>query len=127
MSYITQTSDQSYWLAYVRGIDNTALQALFDFSVHSNIITNINAPGSSPSQTYGIDDESVADYNDLWHVLQGGTEHPWNNISSQGVGNLFQDPMFVNNSTAPYDYHLKTESPCMGTGKDGADMGALKP
>jgi len=33
------------------------------------------------------------------------------------------DPKFVNNTTAPYDYHLATGSPCIGT-FSGADMGA---
>jgi hypothetical protein len=44
-------------------------------------------------------------------------------MSNEGMGCIYSDPKYVNNSSEPYDYHLASGSPCVGTGKGGADMG----
>jgi len=58
------------------------------------------------------------DYNDVWNVqdyrFQGATEGP----NCMNV-----DPLYVNNTTAPYDYQLQSTSPVLGEGKLGVDMG----
>ena len=46
--------------------------------------------------------------------IQGGWE---------GEGNIDADPLFCESNSS--DYHLAGNSPCSGTGLDGADMGAL--
>jgi len=40
-----------------------------------------------------------------------------------GTGNIREDPRFVDD--AANDFRLLPDSPCLGAGKDGADMGAL--
>jgi hypothetical protein len=55
----------------------------------------------------------VADHSDF-----GGTNWP-------GEGNLDFDPLFVN--PAGRDYQLTPNSPCIGTGRDSANMGAHFP
>ena len=52
----------------------------------------------------------VADHNNL-----GNTNWP-------GVGNINVNPLFVN--PAQRDYRLPTNSPCLGVGRNGGDMGA---
>ena len=47
------------------------------------------------------------------------------NTNWPGVGNINADPLFVN--AAQRDYRLAPNSPCRGTGRDGADMGARFP
>ena len=42
-----------------------------------------------------------------------------------GSGNISSDPLFVN--AAAWDWHLQPGSPCIGTGKDGANMGVTYP
>jgi len=49
-------------------------------------------------------------------------QYPWNGFSNL-TGDITSDPLYVNNTTAPYDYHLQDSSPCKGTGSGGADMG----
>ncbi|OGJ92281.1 MAG: hypothetical protein A2268_06005 [Candidatus Raymondbacteria bacterium RifOxyA12_full_50_37] len=36
---------------------------------------------------------------------------------------LYENPLFVNDSTGNEDYHLQFNSPCMSTGMNGTDMG----
>jgi len=55
----------------------------------------------------------VADHSDL-----GNTNWP-------GVGNIDADPLFLN--PAERDYRLATNSPCRGTGRNGATMGVTFP
>jgi len=59
------------------------------------------------------DSRLYADHNDF-----GNTNWP-------GEGNFDLDPLFVN--PAGRDYRLTPNSPCIGTGRDGADMGAHFP
>ncbi len=40
-----------------------------------------------------------------------------------GTGNIDSDPLFCDAGNG--DYTLVSNSPCVGTGQDGADMGAL--
>lgn len=56
-------------------------------------------------------DHSTATYSDI--EISGETPVP-------GVGNILADPLFVGSG----DYSLQAESPCIGTGEAGANMGA---
>ena len=49
----------------------------------------------------------------------------FSNTNWPGEGNFDLDPLFVN--PAGRDYRLTANSPCIGTGRDGADMGAHFP
>jgi hypothetical protein len=101
------------------GISNstaTGINSYMDcplLTIHSNILTN----GFVVHPMYGIANYSSipADYNNLWNNVL------WS--SGQGTGNISADPKYVNNTSAPYDYHLQSGSPCIGTGKGGEDMG----
>ena len=42
-----------------------------------------------------------------------------------GDGNIDADPRFCVTVCRPMDFHLASDSPCLGTGLDGADMGSL--
>jgi hypothetical protein len=42
-----------------------------------------------------------------------------------GTGNIASDPLFVN--AAQHDYHLASNSPCVGTGSNGLNMGVSFP
>lgn len=79
------------------------------------------------------------------HIIAGWNNILWNNITNvsllngstmtndhsdlgtnwPGAGNINLDPLFVN--AAARDYRLSQISPCRGTGRDGADMGAHFP
>jgi len=120
---ITHVSNQNYWLNYIYGILNNATQEpTFTFPCHSNILSNFKAPASSSS--FSIASDYAADNNDLWNLKNGSNDMPWGyGVGGTGVGNIAVNPMFVNNTTEPYDYHLAAGSPCIGAGKDGADMG----
>jgi hypothetical protein len=65
--------------------------------------------------TIGLANSSMlfADHNDL-----GNTNWP-------GAGNIDVDPLFVN--PAQRDYRLQPGSACLGTGRDGEDMGVHFP
>jgi len=106
----------------VYGIQNTNYDTSgYDIDIHSNIVTNIT--GTSNQYIWGIDDMNFTDYTCIWHVLRESTEYPWYNPAHEGVGCIYQDPLYVENTTEPYDYHLQSGSPCGGTGEDGEDMG----
>ncbi len=49
-------------------------------------------------------------------------DYPWGGFTDM-TGNIEADPLYVNNTTVPYDYHLQDGSPCEGTGYNGVDMG----
>jgi len=108
--------------AYVYGIDNgenTSFVTEIDY--YNNIVTEIS--GDAAFSVYGILDDDVSDYSNLWHCLKGGNESPWANPADEGIGCLYEDPMYSNNTTEPYNYNLDTGSPCIGTGADSEDMG----
>lgn len=97
--------------------DNSSAQGIYNwmycekFTTNSNILTNFN--NSSPA--VGINDVDLPDHNNLWNGVIWGCP--------QGAGNISDDPKYVNNTSEPYDYHLAAGSPCIGTGRDGTDMG----
>jgi hypothetical protein len=77
--------------------------------IENNIIVNSNG--------YGIAQESGSGdvkYCDVWNN-NGGNYH---NLSA-GTGSISSDPKFVGVvGSGPYDYHLRWNSPCIGTGDD---------
>jgi len=42
----------------------------------------------------------------------------------RNTNEIFNDPLFVDPTTAPYDFNLWGGSPALGTGEFGVDMGA---
>jgi hypothetical protein len=72
----------------------------------NSIIWN-NAP---PSITVSGDETPIISYSDI----EGGWE---------GEGNIDTDPLFCNPGSG--DYRLDEESPCIATGENGENMGAL--
>ena len=108
---------------YCWGIDNGNVSSFeeADIDLHSNIVTNIL--GESNHYVWGIGDDDVCDYSDIWNVKRGTANYPWDSAGSEGEGCIYDDPMYENNMTEPYDYHLQAGSPAEGTGKDGNDMG----
>ena len=112
--------DSSYTQAY--GVQNTNYDLPgYDIDVHSDIVTNIT--GTPLQYIWGIDDMNITDYTCIWHVLRGSTEYPWLNPTHEGIGCIYENPLYVENITEPYDYHLQPTSPCAGSGKGGEDMG----
>jgi len=90
----------------------------FGYDANSNIVSNMTGTSSMPMY-YGIYAYNISpDYNDVWNIQ----DNPYPS-SGPGPNSISADPLFVNNTTAPYDYHLQTGSPCIGTGKAGVDMG----
>ena len=92
---------------------------MYGHDAHSNIVTNLTGTYTLPYY-FGVYTSTYqgTDYMDVWNIqdarYQGYVEGP-NSINA--------DPLYVNNTTSPYDYHLDTGSPCIGTGKNGEDMG----
>ncbi|RKY88407.1 hypothetical protein DRQ15_09995, partial [candidate division KSB1 bacterium] len=88
--------------------------------IMNNIIVGEN------SQKLDVSDLSVLSYNDLWDYATGVGD------TIIGIGNIYQDPLFVDMSGG--DYHLREGSPCIDAGNpdpqyndaDGSrnDMGA---
>jgi hypothetical protein len=62
------------------------------------------------------------DPNPIIHINQCDVPSTY---TSYGLGNINLDPLFVSPTTQ--DYHLLPGSPCIGTGPNGLDMGAMVP
>ncbi len=73
------------------------------------MLTNSIIWGNNPTQIQGFGTPTIT-YSDI----QGG----WN-----GVGNIDSDPLFCNPDSS--DFTLAENSPCVGTGESGANMGAF--
>jgi len=58
-----------------------------------------------------------ADYNDWFDPLNADPVR-----GTPGPHSISQDPLFVN--MANHDFHLQPDSPCIGAGENGVDMGA---
>ena len=72
-------------------------------------LTNSIIWGNNPNQIQGFGTPTIT-YSDI----QGG----WN-----GVGNIDSDPLFCNSDSG--DFTLTENSPCIGTGRNGTNMGAF--
>ena len=72
-------------------------------------LTNSIIWGNNPNQIQGFGTPTIT-YSDI----QGG----WN-----GIGNIDSDPLFCNPDSS--DFTLTENSPCAGTGENGANMGAF--
>ncbi len=109
----------NYWYTSIYGLYcYNGGSSSYQYDAHSNIITNLTGTYTMPYY-YGTYMYNVGvTYTDVWNIQDSA--HGW---TGPGVGCITQDPKFVNNTTAPYDYHLDTGSPCIDTGKNGEDMG----
>ncbi len=65
-------------------------------------------PGDAYSQNLGRARSSVVA---VTYSLIRHAEDPF-----PGAGNIFQNPLFVNDTEEPYDYHLRLDSPCIDAG-----------
>ncbi len=101
----------------------------------SNVILKNNIGYSSSASVgvvTGINSSTNDDYNDWYNaadasmcVRYGGE---WKSVSDyqsedgRGLHCVSQDPKFID--FANRDFHLQTDSPCIGEGENGVDMGA---
>jgi len=104
--------------SYIYGLYLYGASPTYGYDANSNIVTNMNGTKTLPWY-YGIFAYNTSpDYNDVWNIQD--IAYP---SSLPGPNSISADPLFVNNTTEPYDYHLGTGSPCIDTGKAGVDMG----
>ena len=78
-------------------------------------------------QSMNPDTSGLLAGNDLWNNTGGdyiSISLPWyDDMHIVGEnGNISEDPLFIGGG--PFDYHLQPDSPCIGAGHDGADIGA---
>lgn len=70
-------------------------------------------------------DSLTANYNDFYSVDTLGhvfyNPYSWDTLN--GIGNIFQDPLFVSTQPSFEDYHLLNNSPCRASGINNTDMG----
>jgi hypothetical protein len=114
--------------------DSTFAQ-VYQCTIVSNRWGFTNYNKANPSAPTGGGHTTNSYNNILWD--NGVTVSMWNagtltidhsnlgNTNWPGVGNINVNPLFVN--AAQRDYRLAPNSPCRGTGRDGADMGAHLP
>lgn len=79
--------------------------------IFKNNIVYVNAADMQMLTGGGTGD---INYNCFWN--------PQGQVSKVGANDIIADPLFVN--VVGNDYHLKSNSPCIGAGEGGADMGA---
>lgn len=91
-------------------------------SLHSNIIVENTFAGVWCRETaFGGGTGFVIEYNDVW---ASGENYLGNCADQTGInGNIGEDPLFCNPLAG--DYSLAENSPCVGTGMSGTNMGAF--
>jgi hypothetical protein len=86
----------------------------------NNIVSNYN--GNPAQYMYGYyhyyNGVNGVTYCDAYNI----DDYNWSG-STNMTGNITADPEYENNTSAPYDYHLKDTSACKGAGYGGEDMG----
>jgi hypothetical protein len=90
----------------------------YGYDGNSNIVSNITGSKTLPYYYGEYDYNTSTDYDDVWNIQDTAY-----GSAVAGPHSISANPLFVNNTTPPYDYHLDTGSPCIGTGKSGVDMG----
>lgn len=112
-SILTTTSDSSDSRAVNLSSETSNL------SLHSNIITRLLNTDSGWSYGVASSLPISQEYSDVWSI----SSSRYHSYATGGIGDLNLDPYFVD--YANNDYHLDDDppSPCIGTGKDGFDMG----
>jgi hypothetical protein len=116
-------------------VKDGAFAEVYNCTLVSNRWGFTNYNKANPSAPTGGGHTTNAHNNILWD--NGVSISMWNagtltadhcnfgNTNWPGVGNINLDPQFVN--AALRDYRLGPNSPCRGTGRNGADMGARFP
>jgi hypothetical protein len=86
--------------------------------IHSNIITNL----TGPQYCYGVYGDFAFEqtYSDVW-TITGPLGGRYGGLATEGTGGINQNPLYGDPNNE--DYTLQGGSPCIGTGKDGYDMG----
>jgi hypothetical protein len=88
----------------------------------TQIYNNIQTAGTSPS--YDTSNTSFADYND-YSAMSSAQLTAWRDSTYFDSNSINTNPLFVNASgTRPEDFKLQAGSLCLGTGRDGLNMGA---
>lgn len=101
-----------------------------------NVYNNIYYHSNSGQAYYEVQAEPLSllnsDYN-LFYSANGDTQwrnlwrprattlSEWQNYSSKDLNSISENPLFVNPEAG--DFHLRENSPCRNTGKDGVNMG----
>ena len=89
------------------------------YSDFATLVSNIIVGSSTGHGIYSSNStNSVIEYNDVWNNLPAD----YSGISP-GEGCISADPVFCDPENE--DYYLSFLSPCVGTGQNGADIGAL--
>ena len=90
------------------------------------VLNNSIMWGNVPNQIFAngspIPSNVNITYSDIMDSLDG-VQHIGNGSISWGQGNINQDPMFCDPDNG--NNNLAENSPCVGTGENGANMGAL--
>jgi hypothetical protein len=107
---------QDYHTIDIRGMTIDTLSAYSGY--HSNIVTNIF--GLFNQDIIGINSDVATDYSCVYNL----PPNSWRYYPTpEGPNSINADPLYINNTTYPYDYQLGPGSPCIGTGMGGNDMG----
>jgi hypothetical protein len=89
------------------------------FVSNSSGYANLSSDGIvSNDIIYGSSNAVYLDGNSTIQVSYSDIEGGW-----EGVGNIDANPLFCNPDSS--DYTIAENSPCVGTGEDGANMGAF--
>ncbi|MBN2592351.1 MAG: lamin tail domain-containing protein [Sedimentisphaerales bacterium] len=100
------------------------------FVENTNSAINFNELGSNPGRVADLDGNIFWNNTNVFQNIDGQVELIINNSllpadwHSYGTGNIDADPLFVDLET---NFHLKANSPAVGSGPCGLDMGAYVP
>ena len=110
--YIAESNGSISNATISNNISNTPFE-LFH-ALGATQIKNCIVYGSNYTEEGPIFSENISDLDISFSNIQGGWE---------GEGNIDANPLFCNPDSG--DYTLAENSPCVGTGEDGANMGAF--
>ena len=118
-------------------IDTAQLENILLYNNSTNLNINQGTPLSTVSHLTSVNGDiilqshitiinSIIDLNPDHNIIDYGSatiQYSLITTGWEGEGNIDADPLFCNPDSG--DYTLAENSPCVGTGEDGANMGAL--